>query len=403
MTIDWGDGSPQSAGTVKQPGGVGTPFDVTGSHTYADAGVNGGTGSYPITVYIHDAGGSVLTVTNTASVADRPIVVTGSVNLATVSGVSTGTLDVTNNPQPDFSGTSEPYSSVTLYATPTGGLPMVIGTGQAQNNGAWNISSNVALPDNTYAITATAVDQFGMTTTTAPVTIAANLEIDTVGPVITAAAFNRLDATLTITYQDNLSGMDMASISDGAFYHLMGKQLVHNVHIPSVILVTGVTVTPGATPTSPVTVNVVFHHGRELRGGIYMIDINSGSGNKGIEDNAENPLSGTFYGVFPTGNGRPGGDFQAWITTFHNIVKPFLPVPAGFVPPSAAVIDPPAPGHPHLKTGKHVKIRHASKAVHVVHTVHHVVKQSGSTPHHAAHDAALAFFIGEVGTHRRRR
>ena len=46
-TIDWGDGTPMTAGTVSQPGGVGTAYIVSGSHTYADSGVNGGTGNLP--------------------------------------------------------------------------------------------------------------------------------------------------------------------------------------------------------------------------------------------------------------------------------------------------------------------------------------------------------------------
>ena len=403
VTIDWGDGTPQSAGTVTQTGALGTPFDVTGSHTYADAG----TGSYPITVSIHDVGGSELTVSNLAHVADRPIVLTGSVNLATVSGQSTGTLDVTNANQPDFYGSSEPFSWVTLTATPTGGVPMTIGTGQAQGNGAWNIASNVALPSNTYAITATAVDQFGGTTTAAPVVIAPALEIDTVAPVITAVSFNRLDATLTVTFQDNLSGMDMASLGNSAFYHLSAKPLAHNVHVLPLILPTSIIITPGATPTDPVVVNVVFHHGKELRGGLYMIDINSGSGNRGIEDNAENALSGRFYGVFPTGDGRPGGDFEAWIETYHNIVKPFVPAVSGYVPPSAA-IDPPAgtttfSGHRHLKANKHVSIAHANKVARVVHRMTSRVNQVASTQRQIAHDKALEALIHEVGGRLRRR
>jgi len=37
--IDWGDGTPMSAGTVAQAGGL---FYVNGTHTYADSLVNGG-------------------------------------------------------------------------------------------------------------------------------------------------------------------------------------------------------------------------------------------------------------------------------------------------------------------------------------------------------------------------
>ncbi len=47
VMIYWGDGTPATAGTIKRPLGVGTTFDVSGRHTYADAGVNGGTGQTP--------------------------------------------------------------------------------------------------------------------------------------------------------------------------------------------------------------------------------------------------------------------------------------------------------------------------------------------------------------------
>src|SRR5262249_27515503 len=161
-----------------------------------------------------------------------------------------------------------------------------------------------------YQITATATDQFGVQTA-GPTVVAPALEIDTAGPVITGLSFNRLNATLYVTYQDNLSGMDLASIENSNFYRLSGKQLAANVHVPPVILPTSITLTPGATPTSPVVATVVFHHGKQLRGGLYRIQIASGSGNSGVEDNAENAMSGTFYGFFPTGNGRPGGNFSA--------------------------------------------------------------------------------------------
>ena len=46
-TIQWGDGS-ESAGLVTQSDGPGTPFQVSGSHTYTE------TGGYPLWVRVHD-------------------------------------------------------------------------------------------------------------------------------------------------------------------------------------------------------------------------------------------------------------------------------------------------------------------------------------------------------------
>src|SRR5262249_23716514 len=91
-TIDWGDESPQTAGTVTKSG---TSFLVSGSHTYADSlpigapgsGVPGPqNGTYPITIYVTDAGGSQLNLTNTATVTDVALTVTGKLNPASDSG-----------------------------------------------------------------------------------------------------------------------------------------------------------------------------------------------------------------------------------------------------------------------------------------------------------------------------
>ena len=87
-TIDWADGSPNSIGIITQPGGVGTPFDVTGGHTYAKPG------TYAITIVVKDDGGSTVTLTGTAgsetvTVMDMPV--TGSTkNFTSVEGQSTG-------------------------------------------------------------------------------------------------------------------------------------------------------------------------------------------------------------------------------------------------------------------------------------------------------------------------
>ncbi len=137
-------------------------------------------------------GGSILTVDNTANVADNSIVLTGQLNPASDSGLSTGTVDTTNVTQPNFFGKSEPLSTVTLSATllPSG-TRFIIGQVEAGSDGSWSITSDVPLADGHYNITATAVDQFGETTVTnpaSPVAITSNLLIDTTGPVITACS-----------------------------------------------------------------------------------------------------------------------------------------------------------------------------------------------------------------------
>jgi hypothetical protein len=83
-TINWGDGS-SSAGTITQPGGVGTAFVVSGSHAYANPG------NYNPAINILDVGGSAVTLTGSATVTDLPV--TGTVqNFAATEGSSTGTI-----------------------------------------------------------------------------------------------------------------------------------------------------------------------------------------------------------------------------------------------------------------------------------------------------------------------
>ena len=208
-TIDWGDGTPPTAGVIMSTSTTAATYEVIGSHTYADSGQTTGTGDigqYTIQVFVVDDGGSKLTITNTANVADNSIVLTGSLNPASDSGLSTGTIDTTNVRQPNFTGKSEPLSTVTLSAALLpAGAPFIIGQVEAGSDGSWSITSDLPLADGHYAITATAIDQFGETTVTtppSPVTITSNLLIDTTGPVIDGMFFNRLNGQVDYIIKD---------------------------------------------------------------------------------------------------------------------------------------------------------------------------------------------------------
>ena len=68
--INWGDGTPATAGTVAGP--TGGPFTVSGSHTYTDEG------SYPIKAAVTDKGGSTTTPEGNATVADAALTGAGT-------------------------------------------------------------------------------------------------------------------------------------------------------------------------------------------------------------------------------------------------------------------------------------------------------------------------------------
>ena len=341
-TIDWGDGTPSTAGIVSQPGGVNTAFIVSGSHTYADSGfisgsspvddpsANGGTGEYPIQVFVVDTGGSRLTVANTAYVADIPITLTGMLNPASDSGLVTGAVDVTDVSQPDFLGKAEPLSTVTLSATllPSG-TSFIIGQAKAGGDGSWNITSDVPLGNGHYKITATAVDQFGDTTTAAPTVITASLLIDITGPVIDGVFFNRLNGQVDYIIKDPAlasggapSGVWANTLLDSSNY-LLTKVHANKAYAGKWV-VTNVTATPDPTVPYAYDVAVTFNAGASIKGGFYLFTIrDSSNGNSSVQDLAANHLDGVFYGSFPSGNGINGSDFNAELQAVHN--KVFAP------------------------------------------------------------------------------
>ncbi len=328
VTIDWGDGSPQSQGLIIQPGGVGTTFEIIGTHTYTDFRGNGGSLDFTTTVSVHDVDGSTLAINNSVTVAEVTFAINGQLNPASDSGES-NTDAITNVSQPNFLGTTTETlpngqvvpagdADVMLYATPASGGPtMLIGQAESSSDGTWSITSTVNLPDGKYVIQASAINQEGdevAAATLLPNATQGELTIDTAGPKVTALNFDRVDGQIDITFQDSLSGMDQAEVIDAANYHLTKLHTIRGRYIVNVI-----SATPNG-PTGPENVVLTINDGRQLRGGIYTFTILSGGGPTGIRDVAGNALDGEFYGFFPSGNNIPGGNFVAGLNAVHHTI-----------------------------------------------------------------------------------
>lgn len=127
VTLDWGDGTTSPA-TVTQPGGPGTPFDVSGTHTYVTSAtysitvavtVGGATtdGSVPVEV---DAAQTVLTCDGScsggvSSPEQSSTIVTGSGSGSVYVSLLTGTFACSS---------ASPYESAPQITTvTTSGLP----------------------------------------------------------------------------------------------------------------------------------------------------------------------------------------------------------------------------------------------------------------------------------------
>ncbi|QDU24237.1 beta strand repeat-containing protein [Urbifossiella limnaea] len=124
-TIDWGDGTPQSAGQVVQPGGVGTPFVVLGNHTYANP-TTPPAAPYAVTVTVVDVGGSRVTTRTTANVTAS--VITGTPTVLTgVEGQPIGNGVVAYFTDSGIAGPVSSYSASINWGT---GLPGSVTFGQ---------------------------------------------------------------------------------------------------------------------------------------------------------------------------------------------------------------------------------------------------------------------------------
>ncbi len=164
-TIDWGDGSPATTGTVVATATPGV-FDVEGGHTYAKAGV------FTTNITVVDDGGSQVVVPGTSVVTDLPV--TGAVhNFSAVEGQSTGTIvlatfedpntlatvaDVTATLPVGGWGDGTPTAVVTLAVKEIGLTPLtsptnpgepifeVLGSHTYAATGAFTVNINVSTP-----------------------------------------------------------------------------------------------------------------------------------------------------------------------------------------------------------------------------------------------------------------
>ncbi|HEV3447448.1 MAG TPA: matrixin family metalloprotease, partial [Gemmataceae bacterium] len=123
-SINWGDGT-TSAGTVTQPGGVGTTFVVTGSHTYRVAGAD------TVTVTINDVGGQSATTS---------FIMTVQPSLIILNPTASGALTVTGSTGVGIAGAVFVDSNSTSALTATGGSRITASTiqvvgGVAASNG----------------------------------------------------------------------------------------------------------------------------------------------------------------------------------------------------------------------------------------------------------------------------
>jgi uncharacterized repeat protein (TIGR01451 family) len=276
-TINWGDGTPATAGTVVPNGSGGV--NVTGSHTYKSAPPNGAS-AFTITTTLTAASGASLQATNQVAVTVVPLTLTGQLNPASDSGVSHQD-HITNISQPNFNGTSTPGAIITLYAQSTGGGSATpIGQTTADSSGFWNISANRPLSNGSFAITATANDSSGQSTTQTIVPASQPLVIDTSAPTVGTIVYNRAAGQLNITFHAGPAGLNAGTILNAAEYTFKSATVKKAGN-----LVVGVTAQPPSSGATTDTAVLTIKGGKKIKTGTYSLSILSS-----IQDVAGNSL-----------------------------------------------------------------------------------------------------------------
>jgi hypothetical protein len=287
--VDFGDGSaPVPAMIVADSAG----FHVMADHVYTNT--TGGALTRTATITVTEPGVGMSRATTTVAVTPAAMNLGGSL---TGAGAAPGGF--TDTRTPSFGGTAPTGSTIRVTAQPAGGgAALSLGQVVADASGHWQLTST-ALPDGMYTVSAAAVTASGATIQTAPL---GTVVVDTTGPRVTAASYDSHSGRLTLTFQDDRSGLDTRALQSISAY-AVDRLLAHGKQ--QAVPITSVVVSP-AGPTAPEQVVLTLGGRRRGRSSI-VVTVSSAV----VGDLAGNHLDGEFAGTLPSGDDHPGGDLRA--------------------------------------------------------------------------------------------
>ncbi len=295
-SINWGNGN-TSAGTVRVSTSNPSIYNVYGTNLYVAPG------TYSPSIQVSDQNGQTITITSTAVVnSNAALVFSGG--LAPIPGNGPGAASgYTNTNRPTFSGTAPPFSTVQLFARPAvADVNEPLGIAVASGSGQWTLATG-PLADGIYNVSAVVTPPAGYPSAPQVLGTTGNFVVDTVDPQVASVVFNSA-SQVTVLFRDDLSGMNVASLTQTGNYVFAGPRL-RGVH-PSVA-----TVVSGGLPAGVQEVVLSLPRGRrnrELIRGVSISGTSQGSNaSSGITDNAGNPLLGFSQGLLNFARARTIG------------------------------------------------------------------------------------------------
>ena len=316
-TVQWGDASLLELAEVRARTGA-AGFEVVGSHTYAAAG------EYPLRVSVVSERGGTAAVQGKATVEGDgspgpggDLTIGGDLARSSDHGVSDRDR-ITNENKPLFVGTATAGSSWQLVLVPISaqGEAKDLGTFQADAAGTWSLGAVKEIADGGYSLEARPAGSNPSTSTKVLIPAQHPLVIDTEGPRVTGLAVVPRSGLLKVTLQDEVSGVDGASVGTARTYQLLQRVGRRNRKLS--LRMTGVSANAAGSRKASATLTTGRHLAASLG---YYFSIQAG-----VRDIAGNGLAGAFVGRFPTGNARGNASsFDANIqTSAHRLlaIKP---------------------------------------------------------------------------------
>ncbi len=245
-SISWGNGQ-SSVGTIVANATGG--FSVVGTTFFGAAS----SGEMILVTIVRNSDGATATASSTGIVVSATATLGGELDPLSDTGVS-DTDGVTAINYPSFFGTATPYAVIQFYSRGVNqAQPVLLGQAVANYLGAWNFAVG-ALPDGAYTFSVAQIPTNGPPSPMVLLT-PGNVIIDTVPPTVVATSGSSNTNQIAITFKDNLSGLDLATIANPLNYALVGPHRAR-IHPTSVIIVPNATV----VPSDPVTVTLQFNH-----------------------------------------------------------------------------------------------------------------------------------------------